>query len=232
MHPSRLLQLACCAALPLLAAQAHASVGTFTDLSAFNAATSGYSGAAVIDFDTPASSLGAAAFAVSGSTAVGLLPSVSTSAPAGDPNFLWTTSGASFLGVNDAGNLGQLSSGDSVTFTFAQPVYSFGLYAIAGSDTDSGDFTLKSGALSLVNGAQAAALTDGHGSFAYFMGFVASAPGEGFTSLTLTSDGSHFFAYGLDDVRYASKLPIPEPTSVALLLAGAGVVGWRARRRA
>lgn len=232
MQPSRLLQLACCAALPLLVAQAHASVSTFTDLSAFNAAASGYSGVAVIDFDSVATSLGAAAFTVSGTTAAGLTPSVSTSAPAGDPNFLWTTSGSSFLGVNDAGNLGQLSSGDSVTFTFAQPVYSFGLYAIAGSDTDTGDFSLTSSAHSFNNGTQADALTDGHGSFAYFMGFVATTPGEGFTSLTLASDGSHFFAYGIDDVRYASKLPIPEPTSVALLLAGAGIVGWRARRRA
>lgn len=230
MQLSRSLRLTCAAALALLAMQARASVGTYTDQSAFDAAISGYQGATVINFDTPASSLGAAAFTVSGLTAVGLTPSVSTSAPAGDPNFLWTTSGASFLGVDDPGNLGQLSSGDSVTFTFAQPVQAFGLYAIAGSDTDTGDFSLSSGALSFVNGPQAHALTDGHGSFAYFMGFVATTPGEGLSTLTLHSDGSHFYAFGVDDVRYAQLPAVPEPGSVALLLAGLGLLGWRARR--
>lgn len=230
MHPSRSLSLACCAALAFIGTQAHASISTFTDLASFDTAISGYTGTTKIDFDTPATSLGAAAFTVSGSTAVGLNPSVSTSAPAGDPNAVWTTSGSSFLGVNDPGNLGQLSSGDSVTFTFAQPVYAFGLYAIAGSDTDTGDFTLVSGATSLVNGTQASALTDGHGSYAYFLGVVATTPGEGLKTFTLNSDGSHLYFYGIDDVRYAAQLPVPEPSTWALLLAGAGCMGAIARR--
>jgi hypothetical protein len=211
-------------ALTLGAATAQAALIGSTSLASFNTASSGLGSQVLVDFETaPPASLG-----FGGTTAVGAAPSVRNQ-PA-----LWNPSGSGFLGVDDAGNLDQFSAGDTVTFTSSSALRAFGLYVVGGSDLQDGDFSLRVGTTVLANGPQAGALTDGAGSYAYFLGFVASDAADAFSSITLQSNGNAFFVFDVDDVRYtvAATTPVPEPSSAALLLAAAAAALASRRRRA
>lgn len=222
---SRSLTQALAGACLALSFSSHAAVSSFHSLRAFQAATESNVNARLVDFESPASSLEAAAFTVSGSVGAGTALRVAT-------NALWTSSGTHFLGTTDPGNFDQLLSGDSVTFSFASAVHAFGLYVVTVSDTQAGDLTLSAGAQSVSNGAQAQAITDGQGSYAYFLGLSASSPSEGFTSITLSTSNAGLYVFSVDDVRHSSLSAVPEPqawalASAALALGAAGV----ARRR-
>jgi len=207
-----------------LSLSAQASVSTYQSLSGFQAGTASQVSAHLVDFETPATSLGTAAFTALGSVGAGTALRVTS-------NPFWTSSGTHFLGDTDAGNFDQLNSGDSITFSFAKAVSGFGLYVITTSDTQAGDLTLSAGAHSVSNGVQAQAITSGQGDYGYFLGLSASTPAEGFSSFTLSSGTAGFYVFAVDDVRYSSLSAVPEPQGLALALVGLGLLGWSARRR-
>jgi hypothetical protein len=207
-----------------LSLSAQASVGIHQSLSSFQSGTASQVGQHLVDFETPATSLGTAAFTVSGQVAAGT-PLRVTSNP------YWTISGTHFLGNTDAGNFDQLTSGDSITFSFAKAVHGFGLYVLTTSDTQAGDLTVSAGAHSVSNGVQSQAIASGQGDFAYFLGLSASTQSEGFTSITLNAGTAGFYVFAVDDVRYSSLSAVPEPQGLALALAGLAALSLGVRRR-
>ncbi len=213
------------ALLLALAGSAQAALLGSTSLVSFNSASAGLGSQTLVDFE---SSL-PGGFSFSGSTAVGLPPSVRN-----QPG-LWNPSGTHFLGVEDAGNLDQFSSGDTLTFSFSSALRAFGLYAVAGSDVQAGDLSLAVGSTLLSNGPQSGALTDGAGSYAYFMGFVADNAGDAFDTVTLRSKGDFFFVFDVDDLRFtpaARASDVPEPEALSLVLLAACAAGAARSRKA
>lgn len=207
-----------------LAGSAHAALLGSTSLVSFNTASAGLGSQTLVDFE---SSL-PGGFSIGGSTAVGLPPSVRNQ-PA-----LWNPSGTHFLGVEDVGNLDQFSSGDTLTFSFSSALRAFGLYVVTGSDVQAGDLSLAVGSTLLSNGPQSGALTDGAGSYAYFMGFVANDASDAFDTLTLRSKGDFFFVFDVDDLRFtpaARASGVPEPQALPLALLAACAAGAASRRK-
>lgn len=72
-------------------------------------------------------------------------------------------------------------------------------------------------------------LSDGHGSYAHFLGLVADTFNEGFSTVSLSSNGDFFFVFAADDVRVASLSAVPEPAGA--LLGAFGLVGLIASTR-
>jgi len=148
-------------------------------------------------------------------------------------NQFWTTSGTNYLGLDNSDTA--FEAGDALTFNFTTPVQSFGLYVIGGSDVSAGDISLVSGAYTVSNGATAD-LTDGNGSYAYFLGFV-SNNSNSFNSVTLndlTSDSTRLLAIDVDDVVLGSNSnsnQVPEPESPVLILMGLLVLTFTIRWR-
>ncbi len=208
-----------------LVGAAHAALLSSTSLVSFNTASAGLGTQTLVDFESSPPG----GFSISGSTAVGLPPSVRNQAG------LWNPSGTHFLGVEDPGNLDQFSSGDTLTFSFSSALRAFGLYVVAGSDVQEGDLSLAVGSTLLGNGPQSAALTDGAGSYAYFLGFVAGDAGDAFNTITLHSKGDFFFVFDVDDLRFtpaAKASDVPEPQALALALLAAAAAGAARRRKA
>lgn len=231
MKHKRLRAAALLSALVLgIAGAAQAALVGNTSLTSFNTASAGLGSQTLVDFE----SAPPGGFVVTGTTAVGQPPSLRH-----QPG-LWNPSGTHFLGVDDAGNLDQFSSGDTLTFTFSSALRAFGLYVVAGGDVIEGDLSLMVGSTVLTNGAQGDALTDGHGSYAYFLGFVAGSAGDAFDTITLKTNRDFFFVFDVDDLRFtpAGARPsepgngVPEPQALALvLLAAAASAAVRGRRR-
>nr|WP_315239562.1 PEP-CTERM sorting domain-containing protein [uncultured Albidiferax sp.] len=178
-----------------------------------------------------ASGTGPGGFTLSAS-ASGSTPQVRNSLSDGTP--LWTTSGTQFLGLNN--NDAQFLGGDVLNIHFLAPVFGFGLYVITGADTLAGDLALSSAYGTVLNSG-VADQTDGNGSYAYYLGMVASAS---FSDVTLTfGDGSFFFASAVDDIALVSGVPggggnntVPEPSTLALLgLAGVLMAAQRRRQQ-
>lgn len=208
-----------------VAGAAQAALIGSTSLTSFNTASAGLGSQTVVDFE----SAPPGGFLIGGSTAVGQPPSLRN-----QPS-LWNPSGTHFLGVNDAGNFDQFSSGDTLTFTFSSALRAFGLYVVAGRDVIEGDLSLSIGSTLLSNGPKSDALTDGQGSYAYFMGFVAGDAGDAFNSITLKSNGDFFFVFDVDDLRFtpAGKASdVPEPQALSLALLAACAAGAASRRKA
>jgi hypothetical protein len=212
------LLIALSGVLLILCDPVQASVISFQNQPAFNTATSGWT-TATTDFES--ATAGNPYLAGPGFT----LSLSGPDAPFNTPtvgNQFWTTSGTNYLGLDNSDTA--FEAGDSLTFNFTTPVQAFGLYVIGGSDVGAGDITLVSGANTVSNGATAD-LTDGNGSYAYFLGFV-SADSSTFTSVTLndlTPDSARLLAVDVDDVVLGSNSgssPVPEPGSIALMLIG------------
>lgn len=211
-----------------VAGAAQAALVGNTSLVSFNTASAGLGTQTLVDFE----SAPPGGFLVGGTTAVGQPPSLRNQAG------LWNPSGTHFLGVEDPGNLDQFSSGDTLTFTFSSALRAFGLYVVAGGDVIEGDLSLSVGSTILTNGPQAGALTDGAGSYAYFMGFVAGNAADAFNTITLKSNGDFFFVFDVDDLRFtpAAKASdpthdVPEPQGLALAVLAAAAAGVIRRRR-
>lgn len=195
---------------------AQATVQGHTSLASFAAASASHLPATLFDFDTTGLSLNNTFWSVSGILAAGGAPQVVNGSG------LWTTSGVSFLGSADAGNLGQFTSGDTLTFNLSQTIHAFGLYVITGSDVIAGDLTLQANGHTVSNGPLSQALSDGHGSYAHFLGLVADTFNEGFSTVSLSSNGDFFFVFAADDVRVASLSAVPEPAGALLGVLGVG----------
>ncbi len=202
------------AGLLAAAGTASAAVSSYTDhLPFFEDTVVGYSAQALIDFDHAGHKLGDATWTVTGSIGAGGAPQVVTGTG------LWSTSPGAFLGSSDTANLGQFTGGDTLNFHFAQAVDAFGLFVIAGSDIEPGDFTLSANGHQVSNTGLQQALTDGQGSYAFFLGLRSGTPGQGFSDLTLSST-SFFYLFAVDDVQSAHLAPVPEAETWALALAG------------
>jgi hypothetical protein len=211
-----------------LAGNASAAISTYTAPLPFATDTAtGYTPATLIDFENTGRKLADAPWTATGSIGAGGGPKVVTGTG------LWSTSAGAFLGSGDTANLGQFTGGDALSFHFTQAVDAFGLYVIAGSDILPGDFTLSANGHQVSNAALSQALTDGQGSYAFFLGLRAGAPGEGFSDIRLQST-SFFYLFAVDDVRSAHLSPVPEAQTWALALAGllgvSGMWGLKALR--
>jgi len=139
-----------------------------------------------------------------------------------------TTSGNNYLGLNNPD--GAFSSNnfpgppDSFTINFNHVVNAAGLYVVTGpSVVSAGDFTLSFSNGSVVNVA-APDVTLSDGSTAFYLGLVSKGSSPGFSSVTLTSGGSKqnpnpaFYTFNVDDISSAAA--VPEPSTVAMMLAG------------
>jgi len=217
--------MASCVGLGLTAG-AQAAVQGHNALGSFTSAIASHQPGPLLDFDTTGLSLNNGFWSVSGTLAAGGTPKVVSNSG------LWTTSGTSFLGSADAGNLGQFTSGDALTFALSQPIHAFGLYVITGSDVVPGDITLQAHGQTVSNGPLSQALSDGHGSYAHFLGLVTDTFDEGFSTVSLTSNGDFFFVFAADDVRIASLSAVPEPGGALLGMLGlSGLAVMSARMR-
>ncbi len=190
---------------------AEAALIGYTSKAAFDAAVAGLSDARTLDFETAASG-------TSLPTGISLEGvrfdyditgySLSVSSTFG------TTSGANYLGLDNPDTAFNL--GDSFRMGFDRIVRAVGLYVVAGSDTQAGDFELSAPMGTVLNAALADALvSDGS---AWFLGLVETDPGSGFASTTLrgVDAGGAFLAFSVDDITTA----VPEPGSAVLVLYG------------
>jgi hypothetical protein len=133
-----------------------------------------------------------------------------------------TTSGDNYLSLGDG--LGFLAGGD-FTLTFNQTWQAIGLYLISSEELWDLDAELTAGANSVSN-ALSPASTLADGGFVYFLGLTDT---NGFTSASLVTyldaiTGQGVFEFGIDDIQLVSiaqaPAPVPEPTSLALLAMG------------
>jgi hypothetical protein len=133
-----------------------------------------------------------------------------------------TTSGDNYLSVDSGFRF--LSGGD-FTLDFNQTWQAIGFYLIASNELWPDDAVLSAGANSVSN-ALSPASTLADGSLVYFLGLTDT---NGFTSASLVTyldatNGEGAFAFIIDDIQLVSiaqaPAPVPEPTSLALLAMG------------
>ena len=217
-----------------LGVDASAALITYTSQSAFALAIAGMS-ATTTDFETTAAGTTYAAGSGPGGSGFTLQltgPSAATQLPAVSDQF-WTTSGTHYLGLDNPDSA--LEAGDVLTFTFASGVRAFGLFVIGTHDIDGGDITLSSGATTVANAATAS-LSDGAGSFAFFLGLVSDdASTFGSVSLhDLAALDTRLLNIAIDDVTLArdgaTPVPVPEPGTLLLVLVGMMVIRTMMRR--
>ena len=222
----------------LMAASAQAGLVGYNNRTAFDTAISAMSTQTVTDFDAIALDTSFAAgtgpsgsgftLTLGGGSAGSNLPSI------GGP--FWTTSGLQYLGLNNTD--AALEAGDTLTFNFDSAQQAFGLYFIGGSDVLDGDIRLSAnGGADIVTNSASYDLTDGAGSYAYFIGF-ASDDVSTFSSVTLDYallGVGDLLPIAIDDVVLArnARNPdpdpnrIPEPGTLALMLSGLALIAKR-----
>lgn len=121
--------------------------------------------------------------------------------------------------------------GGNLTFSFANPVQSFGAY-LSGVQTNFYHDTLT-----FSDGSSQSIVLQGAGTSSQvgelaFIGFT--DPGKAISSITVDAGtGSSFDAIGVDDVRFQGVAGVPEPATWAMMLVGFGGLGaiMRSRRR-
>ncbi|WP_426112518.1 PEP-CTERM sorting domain-containing protein [Massilia sp. PWRC2] len=112
----------------------------------------------------------------------------------------------------------------------------FGLYVIGTRDVDGGDIALSSGAFRVSNRA-VADVSDGAGSYAFFLGFMTDDGSalDPVSLLVLSGGDQRLLDIDIDDVilaRAGGTGDVPEPASVPLMLAAALAFGAAGKRRA
>jgi len=228
-----LLSGAAMSVLLMCSANAHAGLIAYTDQAAFNLAIAGWS-ATTTDFESEA---GGTMYGVgSGPAGSGFTLALSgPDAPAMTPtvgDLFWTTSGMHYLGLDNPDTA--FEAGDELTFTFTSGMHGFGLYVIGTQDIGAGDITLTTSTGSVANAA-VANLSDGQGSYAFFLG-LASDDATTFSSITLhnlTLLDPRLLNIAIDDVtlsRQRDDNQVPEPGALLLCLTGL-LIAARTRRQ-
>jgi len=123
-----------------------------------------------------------------------------------------TTSGKNYSGT---GGDGIFIAGDAFTMNFSQKIRAVGLFIISGDIIINGDFSLETGAGSVVN----SNITDstfgtlGDGGHVFFLGLVETGPSQGFSSVTFKSGlNGGDYTFNIDDIMSAVVPPvIPDP---------------------
>ena len=192
--------------------QSFATLMTFTDQSAFQAAVAN-DDTTTIDFESQTHPFDdfTLAYEDDYGTSTGVVDSIHD-----------TTSGDNYLSVESEYRF--LAGGD-FTLTFNQTWQAIGFYLIASNELWPDDAVLSAGANSVSN-ALSPASTLADGSLVYFLGLTDT---NGFTSASLVTyldatNGEGAFAFIIDDIQLVSiaqaPAPVPEPTSLALLAMG------------
>jgi hypothetical protein len=196
----------------LVSAPSFASLVTYTDQNAFQAAVAG-GVTPTLDFEPPVNPFDD--FTLVYVDVYGLSSGVVDSTHD-------TTSGDNYLSVDSGFRF--LSGGD-FTLDFNQTWQAIGFYLIASNELLADDAVLSAGANSVSN-ALSPASTLADGSLVYFLGLTDT---NGFTSASLVTyldatNGEGVFAFIIDDIQLVSiaqaPAPVPEPTSLALLAMG------------
>jgi hypothetical protein len=203
--------------LMLASGVATASLMSFTDRAAFDAAIAGLSDIDTEDFEgvVPGTTF------PSGTGPDGITFTYSIAGPSTlqVSNTFGTTSGTNYLGLDNPDTAFYL--GDSFTIDFGHTVHAVGLYVITGSDAQAGDIMLSVAGGSVSNSAIADTLvSDGQ---AFFVGLLETDPALGFTSSTISGvpSGEAFLAFSVDDITFdGAPANVPEPGIPALLVAG------------
>jgi hypothetical protein len=208
----------------LVSAPSFASLVTYTDHGAFQAAVAG-GVTTTLDFESSVNSFGdfTLAYEDDDGRSTGAIDSTYD-----------TTSGDNYLSLG--GGAGFLAGGD-FTLTFNQTWQAIGLYLVSSDELLDFDAVLTAGANSVSNaGSPASTLADG--GFVYFLGLTDT---NGFTSASLVTyldatNGQGVFEFGIDDIQLVSMAqapaPVPEPTSLALMAIGIIMsLGLKGRRK-
>jgi hypothetical protein len=134
-----------------------------------------------------------------------------------------TTSGDNYLSVDSGFRF--LSGGD-FTLNFNQTWQAIGFYLIASNELWADDDAVLSAGANSVSNALSPASTLADDSLVYFLGLTDT---NGFTSASLVTyldatNGQGVFAFIIDDIQLVSfaqaPAPVPEPTSLALMAIG------------
>ena len=215
-----------------ISANSVATIMTFNDESAFQAAVTGTGNSvSVLDFDSTPVNTTIADGSTFQDIQFGFTDGSGSSFDGMVASGFDTSSGTQYLGYNDP-SASALLSGDSVTMNFSQTIHAIGLFIIAHPD----DFGFQDDAILSAGGTQisnplAPAEILGDGGATYFMGIIDT---DGFTLADLSTICCGFFEFNIDDIQFASfsvqdTPKIPEPSAIALLVFGALLVN---RRRA
>lgn len=210
---------------------AFATTVTYTTLLSFQAATSG---ATTANFDGDV----AGTPIVNGDVVDGI---TFTSVIGGGKVFeiqtgFATTSGANYLGTNDA-STGALLGSDSITMSFGSPTTALGLYILGGNALTAGTFTLDIGSGTALNSAtEDSILFDG--TYAYFLGITSDTPFSSATlSPTVLGGVGQGTTWNVDDITTATANggnqpppPVPEPGTLVLMATGLGALVRRVRK--
>ena len=141
-------------------------------------------------------------------------------------NLFDTTSPDNYLGTIDES---AFYGGDSLTFSFSEQKQGFGIYIIAGFETEifESDFML------VTNNGQSAtnidipdpdvSLFDGN---AYFLGFIEGDPTQSFNQVLFSSVSDDYY-FNVDDVVTV----VPELETWLMMLGGVPLMLWWQRRR-
>jgi len=117
---------------------------------------------------------------------------------------------------------------DSITMSFASPINALGMYIILSGTPAADDFTLNAGSATASSSAVIQQVL-GDGGQVLFLGLTDTT---GFSSATISLNGSAGEIWNLDDVVSATAptSTTPEPGSLMLLVTGLGVFLGRIRK--
>lgn len=205
-----------------LSTSVNAAVLSFTDETSFLASVSGAT--STLDFESQSTG----SQINSGDSLNGITFDYSIGPPPIDmmvTNDFMTTSGSNYLGLDDAGNYNLFLAGDNFTMTFDAPQYALGMYLVSGDALFSGDFSISTSEGSVFN-SDVVDIALGDGGFAYYLGLTSDTA---FSSATLQFDAlaEGAFLYSVDDITYASAVPVP----AAVWLFGSGLIVMFGRLR-